>query len=120
MSTISESPLILSLLVPMVTSTLTLVVISHRLHMNKQKHNVINELNGIIRLIWAHLFVVFLISLNMMCFVLFNFKSVCLENFIFSAVFVILGCWWPLHFWYFHAGKCLEPKSEYTVSSKAQ
>lgn len=122
MNTISESPLVLSLLVPMVTSTLTLVVISHRLHNHKKKFNVINELNGIIRLIWAHLFVVTLISFNMMCFVLFDFKSDCLEGFIFFAVFVILGIWWPFHFCYFHAGKCVKPKtkSEFMASSKTQ
>ncbi len=57
------------LLVAMVTTTLTLVCISHRLRgieKSKQSQATLNQLNGIIALIWAHLIITIAISFRIM------------------------------------------------------
>lgn len=99
------------LLVVMVTTTLTLVIISHRIRDKAKPKNqeTLNQLNGIKVLIWAHLFVTVAITARIMLITLiaedagqfFN----CFDKFIVIAIFLILGFCWPLYFWTLGQGK---------------
>lgn len=104
----TNSPFVL--LVAIASSTLTLVVISHRLRNNEKHRNKRTEaeLNNIKRLIWAHLTVTFIISLRIMLVALLGEDLsylLCLDRLIVIAVFLVLGVWWPVYFYFWGHGK---------------
>ena len=107
---LSDIPSIVStLLIVMVTTTLTLVVISHRLLKmcpNKRTLETFEALKGIRWLIWGHLAMTFFILFRIMIFALFCIFSESKDArywLVFDAILVflvicILGIWWPTYF----------------------
>lgn len=101
----SISPAVL--LVAMVTTTLTLVIISHRLRAaGKRNQDLLNKLNGIKGLIWAHLIVTIAISFRITLIAFYAAESFPIfDKVIVIAVFVILGLLWPTYFFFLGGGK---------------
>jgi len=107
---LSHVPNIIStLLIVMVTTTLTLVVISHRLLDIPDRNRSLKTfeaLKGIRWLIWGHLAMTLFILLRIMVFSLFCIFSELNDAepwLIFDAILVffvlcMLGVWWPLYF----------------------
>jgi len=106
-----------SLLIVMVTTTLTLVLISHRLRDDLKKKKEAKKditdakprLDYINLLIFAHIFSSTLIIFRIMFTALFCESTgeclIWLDTFIFVWVFFILGVCWPTYFYLYSDGK---------------